>query len=232
MNFAGTTHQFLGDVLPSDFRAEIFSLVEAAWPKVPSPHEAWLEPRITGLLQQKMIAEQELRYETDPPFHISEDVKKRDPKTGKEKERTDIEIHLRYHYIKGQKPYFVFESKRLNITYVGAVNSNAHEYVGDGGLGCLLAGGYDTVPNYSGMLAYVMDGNIAAARKFVETQIERKANELRLQGNAMIHPSSLMPTGGPHGETHHIFGAEKTAIFHMFLAVTRSISSKQQGLRS
>ena len=141
MKFAGMTHQFLGDVLPSDFRAEIFSLVEAAWPNVPSPHDAWLEPRITGLLQQKMIAEQESRYKTDPPFFISEDVKKRDPKTGKEKERSDVEIHLRYHYIKGQKPYFVFESKRLNITYVGVINSNAHEYVGDGGMGCLLAGG-------------------------------------------------------------------------------------------
>ena len=108
MRFAGATHQFLGDVLPSDFRAEIFSLVEAAWPKVPSPHNAWLEPRITGLLQRAMIIEQESRYETDPPFHISEDVKKRDPKTGKEKERTDVEIHLRHHYIMGQKPYFVF----------------------------------------------------------------------------------------------------------------------------
>jgi hypothetical protein len=31
MKFAGMTHQFLGDVLPSDFRAEIFSLVEAAF---------------------------------------------------------------------------------------------------------------------------------------------------------------------------------------------------------
>jgi len=42
MRFAGATHQFFGDVLPSDFRAEIFSLVDAAWPKVRSPHGAWL----------------------------------------------------------------------------------------------------------------------------------------------------------------------------------------------
>ncbi len=222
MKFAGTTHQFLGDVLPSDFRAEIFSLVEAGWPNVPNPHDAWLEPRITGLLQQAMIAEQESRYKTDPPFFISEDVKKRDPKTGKEKERTDVEIHLRHHYIKGQKPYFVFESKRLNITYVGVVNSNAHEYVGDGGMGCLLAGGYETIPDFSGMLAYVMDGNVASAKKSVETQIGRKSEELRLHGEAKFHSSTLMPKGSPNGETHHTTGAQKTKIFHIFLPVTRS----------
>src|SRR5579864_9149812 len=102
MNHAGSAHQFLSDVLPSDFRADIFSLVETAWPRVPKPRDLWLEPRITGLLQQAMIAEQELRYKTDPPFYISEDVKKRDPKTGKERERSDVEIHLRHHYIKGQ----------------------------------------------------------------------------------------------------------------------------------
>jgi hypothetical protein len=217
MRFAGTTHQFLGDVLPSDFRAEIFSLVEAAWPKVLSPHNAWLEPRITGLLQGAMIAEQESLYEADPPFHISEDVKKRDPKTGKERERTDVEIHLRHHYIKGQKPYFVFESKRLNITYASVVSSNCHEYVGGGGMGCLLAGGYDTVPDYSGMLAYVMDGNIQTAKQSVETQIGRKSEELRLHGDAKIHSSTLMPKGSPHGETHHKIATQKSAIFHMFL---------------
>ena len=222
MRFAGTTHQFFGGILPSDFRAEIFSLVEAAWPKVRSPHDARLEPRITGLLQQAMIAEQELRYETDPPLFISEDVKKRDPKTGKEKERTDVEIHLRHHYIKGQKPYFVFESKRLNIAYVGKIKSNALEYVGDGGMGCLLAGGYETIPDFSGMLAYVMDGNVATAKKSVETQIERKSDELRLHGDAKIHSSTLMPSSGPHGETHHTFVAQKAAIFHMFLPVARS----------
>jgi len=222
MRFAGTTHQFLGGIMPSDFRIEIFRLVEAAWPKVPNPHDAWLEPRITGLLQQAMIAEQESCYETDPPFHISEDVKKRDPKTGKEKERTDVEIHLRHHYIKGQKPYFVFESKRLNVTYVGVVNSNAHEYVGDAGMGQLLAGGYDTVPDYNGMLAYVMDGNIATAKQSIEAQIGRKSEELRLHGDAKIHSSTLMPKGSQHGETNHKNGEQTSAIFHMFLLSTRS----------
>lgn len=222
MRLTGTTHQFLGDVLPSDVRAEIFNLVETAWPCVPSPHDAWLEPRITGLLQQALIAGQESRYKSDPPFYISEDVKKRDPKTGKEEERSDVEIHLRHHYIKGQKPYFVFESKRLNVAYGGVVNSNAHEYVGDGGMGCLLAGDYSTVPNFSGMLAYVMDGNIAKGKQAVETALQRKSDELRLRGDARIHPSDLMPKGSPHGETHHTSGEHKSVIFHMFLPAARS----------
>lgn len=222
MKFAGATHQFLGDVLPSDFRAEIFSLVEAAWLNVPNARDAWLEPRITGLLQQAMITEQEFRYTPDPPFFILEDVKKRDPKTGKEKERTDVEIHLRNHYIKGQKPYFVFESKRLNIIHVGVLNSNAYEYVGEGGMGCLLAGAYESVPDYRGMLAYVMDGNVTKAQQAVEKQLANKFQELRLDGQAKIRPSGLMPNRSPHGETHHKDGTQKHAIFHMFLTVTRS----------
>jgi hypothetical protein len=228
MNLIGMTHQFLGDVLPSDFRPEMFGLVEAAWPNIPSPRGVWLEPRITGLLQQAMIAEQESRYETDPPFFISEDVKKRDPKTGKEKERTDVEIHLRHHYIKAQRPYFVFESKRLNITYGGVVRSNAHEYVGEGGMGCLLAGGYDAVPDYSAMLAYVMDGNIANAKQSVEAQLERKSEELRIHGAAKIHPSPLMPKGGSHGETHHTNEVQVIALFHMFLNATHSLHRVSQ----
>ncbi len=221
MRFGGATHQFLGDVLPSDFRAEIFSLVEAAWPKVPSPHHAWLEPRITGLLQREMITEQESRYKTDPPFHISEDVKKRDPKTGKEKERTDVEIHLRHHYIKGQKPYFVFESKRLNVPYGDVVRSNANAYVGDEGMGCLIAGGYEAVPDYCGMLAFVMDGNITKAKQFVETHLGTKSEELRLDGDAKIHPSMLMPKGSPHGHTCHTIDKQRSVIFHIFLPLTR-----------
>jgi hypothetical protein len=221
MRFLGATHKFLGDVLPSDFRAEIFSLVEDAWPNVPSPRDAWLEPRITGLLKLAMIAAQEARYEADPPFHISEDTKIRDPKTGKEKERTDVEIHLRHHYIKGQRPYFVFESKRLNVPYGGVPSPNAHEYVGDGGMGCLLAGGYNTVPNYSGMLAYVMDGDIVTAKRGVEKQLANKSTELRLRDGAKIHSSEFMPDGSPHGETHHAVGSQRAALFHMFFAVHR-----------
>ena len=222
MRFIGATHKFLGDVLPSDFRAEIFSLVEDAWPNVPSPRDAWLEPRITGLLKLAMIAAQEARYEADPPFHISEDTKIRDPKTGKEKERTDVEIHLRHHYIKGQRPYFVFESKRLNVPYGSVPSPNVHEYVGDAGMGCLLTGSYNTVPNYSGMLAYVMDGSVATAKRSVEKQLAAKSGDLRLRGKAKIHSSNLMPSGGAHGETHHTIGGQASVIFHMFLPAKRA----------
>ena len=222
MNLAGSAHQFLSEILPSDFRPEIFSLVEVAWSRVPDLRKVRLEPRITGLLQKAMITEQEAHYQTDPPFYISEDVKKRDPKTGKEKERTDVEIHLRNHYIKGQKPYFVFGSKRLNISYGTAVTSNAHEYIGDGGMGCLLAGGYETVPNYSGMLAYVMDGDVASARRSVEAQLVRKSDELSLRGEARIQISKLMPKDSEHGETHHMIRSQESTMFHMFLPVISS----------
>ena len=220
MIYTGKTHDFLGDVLPDeDFRAGIFSLVDSAWLQVKLPRGIRLEPRITGLLRRSMIQEQEARFASEPPFFINEEIKKRDPITGKEFERTDVEIHLRQHYIKGQKPYFVFESKRLNVSYGGRISPEASAYVADGGMGHLLTGGYESVPNYSGMLAYVMDGNVATAKQAVERLLGSKSDELRLRGNAKIHPSKLMPSGCPHGETHHSEGKQPSVIFHMFLPV-------------
>ena len=222
MTSVGATHDFLGGVLPDkDFRAEIFSLVEAAWPNVPSPRDAWLEPRITGLLQMAMIQVQESRYDADAPFDVREDIKLRHSTSGKETERLDLGIWLRHHYIKGYKPYFVFEAKRLNVSIGDVLRPEAHEYVGDGGMGCLLIGGYNTVPNHSGMLAYVMDGNVTSAKRSVEKNLANKSGEVRLRGDAKIHPSAWMPKGSPHGETHHTTGSQPAVLFHMFLAVTR-----------
>jgi len=220
MTYSGKTHDFLGDVLPDeDYRLDIFRLVVSAWPKVKLPRGIRLEPRITGLLRLAMVGEQETIFEPDPPFFITEEVKKRDPLKGKEFERTDVEIHLRHSYIRGQKPYFVFESKRLNVSYGTAVRSEAHAYVAEGGMGHLLAGGYESVPNFNGMLAYVMDGQLAKAKDAVEKQLASKSGELQLVGEAKIHSSKLMPAGSPHGETRHVKGAEEFKLFHLFLAV-------------
>ena len=219
MTYSGKTHDFLDDVLPGeDFRADIFSLVVGAWPKVKLPRGIRLEPRITGLLRRARSQEQEARFTPDPPFFMNEEVKKRDPVTGKEIERTDVEIHLRHRYIRGQKPYFVFESKRLNVSYGGAVRPDAHEYIGEGGMGHLLADGYESVPNFNGMLAYVMDGNVATAKQAVERQLVNKFEVLQLSGEAKIHSSALMPAGSPHGETRHSHGTAEFGIFHIFLS--------------
>ncbi len=165
-------------------------------------------------LAAHVLGQRDLSY-----LFITEEVKKRDPLTGKEFERTDVEIHLRHRYIRGQKPYFVFESKRLNVSYGTAVRSEAHAYVAEGGMGHLLAGGYESVPNFNGMLAYVMDGQLAKAKDAVEKQLASKSGELQLVGEAKIHSSKLMPAGSPHGETRNVKGAEEFKLFHLFLAV-------------
>jgi hypothetical protein len=227
MIYAGATHDFLGNLLPDkDFRAEIFSLVDAAWPRVQLLDDLWLEPRITGLLQQALVAEQEFRHGDAGPFFIIEDVKKRNPKTGKEDGRSDLEFHLLSQRIRGQKPNLVFEAKRLDITRVGVCDPNVHEYVGDEGMGCLIEGSYDSLPNQSGILAYVMDGNLATAKRSVEKQLANKSIELRLRGDAKVHPSEFMPKRGSHGETHHTTGSQPSVLFHMFLPVTQSPNRK------
>jgi hypothetical protein len=172
-----------------------------------------------------MITEQESRYNGNPPFFILEDQKKRDPKTGIETERSDVEIHLRNHYIKGQKPYFVFESKRLNIRYAHTVKTNADEYTGEGGMRCLIQGQYETVPSFGGMLAYVMDGDVSSAKCAVQKAIAGTAAKLKLRGQPQIQPSDLMPKGSEHGETHHTGDTGDCIMFHMFLPVSGTMSS-------
>lgn len=219
MTYSGATHDFLDDVLPDDYRVDIFSLVDTAWPMVKLPHTKRHEPRITGLLQLAMKDLNEACHQGNSPFSIREDVKIRDPKTGKEVERMDLGIWLNQHYIKGERPYFVFESKKLNIS---EWESNAYDYVGDEGMGHLLAGGYTSELDFSGMLGFVMDGNVASAKRSVEKQLANKSAELRLHGEAKIHSSTFMPKGSPHGETHHHNGSKATVLFHMFLAVPRA----------
>jgi hypothetical protein len=226
MQLLGASHQFLTDVLPPDYRPEIFDMVEAAWPHVPNPMLAWLEPRITGLLRVALIAEQESRYMTDPPFHISEEVKKRDPITGIEFERTDVELHLRHHYIKGQKPYFVFESKRLNIPYYNYLKSNADEYVGDEGMGCLFDGRYESVPSFSGMIGFLMNGDAASAKQAIEDILQKNIDRLCLKPTAQIQASQFV-FSKQVGETHHEREGRRFVIFHIFLPVRQSANTDQ-----
>lgn len=217
MTCSGKTHDFLDDVLPDqDYRADIFSLVDGAWSKVTLPKGKRHEPRITGLLQLAMKELNESRYRGNPPFSIREDVKIRNPSTGKEVERMDLGIWLNQHYIKGENPYFVFESKKLNIS---EWESNAYEYVSDEGMGHLLAGGYTSKRDYCGMLGFVMDGKVAKAKQALEKQFVNKSEGLQLSGEPKIHSSKLMPAGSPHGETRHVQGAEEFTLFHIFLAV-------------
>ncbi len=219
MRITGTTHLFLGDVLPPDFRQEIFSLVEAAWARVKFPHDIKFEPRITGLLQLAMVEEHESTYQADPSFDVREDLKIRDPITGKEVQRMDLGIWLRQHYIKGQRPYFVFESKKLNISRVGVLDSNVHEYLGDGRVGASACWWLSFSSHHRGMLAFVMDGNVVKAKQAVEKQLKNKSEELQLYGEAKIHSSRLMcpKTEPARRDTSQGWGADTFDFSHVLI---------------
>jgi len=223
MPYLGALHTFFADVLTSDFRADIFDLVETAWPRITDPTDAWLEPRITGLLRTAMISEQEAKYSRNSPFFILEEVKKRDPISGKEIERSDIEIHLRHFYITGQKPYFVFESKRLNIPYDTGVASNVGEYVGSSGMGCLVNGQYQSAPSLSGMLGYVMNGDVKSARSAIDNALKKNAAVLHLCKCSNLQVPKSIPAGKHRNETLHLGLEGEYAIFHLFLPINKSV---------
>ncbi len=219
MEIIGTPHSFFGQILPVDFRPIIFRLIRSAWDRINRAKNINLETRITGLLVQALIDEQEAQFDGDPPFQIHEEVKIRDRQIGKENNRTDLEIYLRSHYFKGQRPFFIFEAKRLNVKYESGMDSNADKYIGSDGMGCLLTEKYRVVPGFGGMLGYVMDGQSLSARNSVENSMLRSKHDI-----ALVEPPVFRVIGGEGQccgwlESRHVVDQSEITVFHIFLEV-------------
>jgi hypothetical protein len=220
MQAGGNAQDFFLDVLPDGFIPEILELVPAAWERMRKPDRNAWEPRITALLRDAFIAEYEARYaDQSLPFFVFHEHQLTDPVTGKELARTDLEIYMRQLKVKGQKPYFVFESKRLNVRFDTGFSSNAAAYVGEEGMMRFVTGKYGDGASFSGMLGYVMDGEVPRARKAVDGAIQREAKRLCLRDPHQIAPSRHMPGQLYNGETRHASGNREFSIYHLFLAM-------------
>lgn len=217
MQTVGNATSFLSDIIPDKFVPEILDLVVGAWERMPALQPNQREPRITALLRGACIAEYECRYRGQAwPFWVAHEAQLFDPSTGREIARTDLEIGLRHHNIPGQRPYFTFEAKKLNIPDGKRVRSNATEYVGDGGMMCFINGRY--APVYCGMLGYVMDGNIPTARASVAKATRHRRRRLRLTAPYQLVLSQRALRDGRFAESKHIMRRQSMTMYHIFLA--------------
>jgi len=122
--------------------------------------------------------------------------------------------------------YFCLECKRLNVVVNGTTRAYAAEYVTSGMLR-FVTGQYARAVRHGGMLAYVLDGNVAHAIANVESNLRTQHVVLCMAAPGVFQPSSVLPKDSRVKETHHR-RAHDTILFrihHVFVARLAGLSS-------
>lgn len=140
--------------------------------------------------------------------------------TGEDNETARLDIVFRP-LIPREEIYFCLESKRMNVVKFGATRSYAAEYV-TLGMMRFITRRYARAVRHGGMLAYVLDGQVAHAIANVEASIAREHTALCMPPPGTLHVSTLLRGSDRVRETHHNRPGETRAfcIHHLFVAVT------------
>lgn len=191
---------------------QILSLVIAAWEGMPPPAPDEGEDRITIALCRAL---QQNRTARSLMFQIRTQVVELDPVPGEEFGRMDI-VFLPL--VPREDIYFCLESKRLNVVKDGATRAYASEYVTFGMLR-FVTGQYSKAVRHGGMIAYVLDGNVARAMTNIENNMRRQHSALGMTAPGSFFPSTSLKGDARARETHHR-RAHETQLFrihHLFV---------------
>jgi len=194
-----------------DFVPELIEVVLETWEGFRLTCSAKLEPRITSLFSDAL----ELAYEkAGKTWFLVPEMKRTDTKTGKEVSRHDIRFFHRE--ISGQRLYFVFECKRVNVmNRRGKILPNNAGY--RTGMLQFINGVYSAGHPCAGMIAYVMDGDVPSALEKIKKLVRKYRVSLRLILGSEYAPSSLMPKHLSNGETKHQRIDGRFVIYHLLL---------------
>jgi hypothetical protein len=117
-------------------------------------------------------------------------------------------------------PYFAIEAKRLHVTFPSRWDSCVHKYVTDRqGMMCFIEQRYGQGLASGGMLGYVFDGNVEAARTSVAASIEASREKLKTVRPFKLVLSSVLPGDSRVSETIHALAHGDFIIYHLFVAV-------------
>jgi hypothetical protein len=203
---------------PPDFVADLLRFTLEVWADFALPRSVYKETRITALFSR--LLEERVYGDQTKDWAVVDETKQYD-RHGKEIARTDIRV-----LPPGKKRRdfaFVFECKRLNVHRRGRVHHGAGAYVGKDGMMCFVTGKYASGLRKGGMLAYVMDGDVASAREAVSRFIDRRRLPLRLGLLTGYVPCGLLGNHLPHGETRHDLADGRTfTLYHLLVPVRRN----------
>jgi len=197
----------------ADFVPEILEVVLDTWTSFRRAGSIRLEPRITSLFSDALERAYE---EQDKRWFIVPEMKRTDPNTGKELARHDIRFYHRD--VSGQRLYFIFECKRLNVRNKrGQVCTNSSSYVI--GMIKFVSETYGAGHPAGGMIGYTMDGNISSALQAIKKRINKKRSSLQILQHGDYAPSSSMLNYEHNGETKHRRSGGDFVLYHLLLPV-------------
>jgi len=117
-------------------------------------------------------------------------------------------------------PYFALEAKRLHVAFASGKSSLVSEYVtGEQGMMCFVRQRYSQGLVSGGMLGYVFDGEIAAARASVSAQVSDQRQLLKTVEPHALTQSPFSSVDAEVSETVHALPHGEFAIYHVFSAV-------------
>lgn len=192
---------------------DILAMVLETWESMPAPDANELEDVISERLCRRL---RQSRDSYGLPFRIDTQLVELDPAEGQKQGRMDIVFSPT---IAREDIYFCLECKRINVQEAKGVRPYFAEYVRFGMLR-FVSGQYASSAQQSGMLAFVLNGDLWGAMEGVEKNIKKLANQLGMDAPGQFLASTMFPGDFRIKETHHRCSHQPHlfVIHHLFLA--------------
>ncbi len=209
-------YDLFGAAFPNDLLPYVFRMILEEWPKFERP-ERPLENRITNRFVGHLnsVCRRPELFSQALPFSFDYRKKLSDADADSESGEIDIVVDS---YSPHPDAYFSFECKRLNVTFDSGFRSLAAEYVGEEGMCCFVSIQYPCTCGAGGMIGYVMDGNISAAKSSINHSLSRRQIELRLQEPTQLHPATILANDPSICQTLHSVDGVPLLIYHLLVA--------------
>jgi len=181
-------------------------------------HATEYENKISNRLRKLLIRDPDLRQR---PIELDRETLLYDDDSDEENPIGRPDFRFRYSTgIRKPWPYFAIEAKRLHVTFPSGWKSCVSEYItGDQGMMCFIEQRYGRGLDSGGMLGYVFDGNVEAARISIGASIEASREKLKTVRPFKLVLSSVLPGDSYVSETIHALEHRDFTIYHLFVAV-------------
>jgi|GEM_PF-551101 len=188
-------------------------LDEMTWEAMPPPAGNEQEDPVSELLCRSL---RQSRNGCDLPFRIDTQLVELDPAAGQDQGRMDIVFSPMY---PRENIYFALECKRLNVRSTNGVRPYFAEYVRFGMLR-FIRGQYASAVRHGGMLAFVLNGDVANAITGVEGNIRTNFSDLGMNASDGFQVSTGRPGDDRLRETRHRRNGQVLpfVIQHLFMA--------------
>lgn len=220
-------------LFPGGFGVEVMQLVFETWRAFAPKCSLRLEERITAVFRQALI---EAYVAGGRNWFVTLEDPVVDPLYGTETGRNDMNFYPPNHH--GQTVFFTIECKRLHVSRPPTAKAKgkakatgkkpkptfehlADDYVEDG-MQRFVDGRYSHGLPCGGMVAYVLDNQVATAFARIRSEIAARRVKLKLKGKSphlLCTPSIALPTWQHSADTTHSRIDGEFILHHLLIGV-------------